>query len=207
MAAHFKLSYSGLNYLIASSEHNPDRDFLMSLVRNNNCGSASMDQLNEICCMDSKQSTKIAYKMLKSGWIINVDNPEDVKQHSNFHDISHLLGKLSSIGSVLLVDMRGLIVSSSGFSGINIHRLAASATNLIMVTEAAKKRENNLSGHAPSRIKFDWGEESVTVFRLCIGENEFILVVADIPQLNANAFFQMIYMLARRFSDERYRKQ
>lgn len=206
MPAHFKLNYSGLNYLISSSEACQNRNFILQLLRHNIYSSASMSELASVCDMDKKQITKTVYQMLKQGWLSSIDETEGeqpaimktiIKNGFTAH-----LSKLSSTGSVMLVGMNGLVISTTGFSGIQTSYLAASATSLILINETAQKRNIELCNDSPWSLGLKWGKLEVMAQLICVGSVKFILVIGGYPVLDNNAFFQLIAMLSRRYSVE-----
>lgn len=199
MPAHFKLNYSGLNYLIASSDDCQNRAFLLSLLRHNNFASVSLSQLESICGMEKKQISIMLYAMLKNGWLSSVDEPDDTQPAIYDFDLQKQLYNLSSTGSALLADMDGLIIAATGFSEVNISYLAASATGLLRINEAAKKRNNELCNGTPWALRLQWGKMETMVQLVCIGPLKFALIIDDEPQLNSSAFFQLIAMLAKRY--------
>jgi len=206
MPAHFKLNYSGLNYLISSSEACLSRNFILHLLRHNIYSSASMSQLESVCGMDKKRLTKTVYQMLKQGWLSSVDEIEGdqpaIMKTIIKNGFTKQLSKLSLTDSAMLVDMNGLVISKTGFSGIQTSYLAASATSLILINETAQKRNKELCNDSPWSLDLKWGRLEVTAQLICLGSLKFILVIGGNPVLDNNAFFQLIAMLTRRYSLE-----
>ncbi len=199
MSAHFKLNYSGLNYLISSPDSCQDRNFLFNLLCHCSYSSTSLSSLQLISNMDRKELTKTLYRLLKKGWLSSSEQINESKVHIEEYDFSSYLPDLSSTGSVILADMSGLIVSSAGFPEDKIAYLAASATSLLKINEAAKSRNLELCNGAPWTLNLTWGDLNVMIQPIAIGSVQFALIVGGCPQFNNQSFYQLIAILARRY--------
>lgn len=199
MAAHFKLNYSGLNYLISSPEDCQDRSFLINLVSHYSHASVSLSSLQLISKMDRKELTKTLYRLLKKGWLSSSEYTDETQSEIDEYDFSNCLPELSSTGSVILADMNGLTISSVGFSEELIAYLTASATSLLKINDAAKTRNSELCNDTPWSLDLKWGELNAMVQPIAIGPTQFSLIVGGEPKLDNQAYYQLIAILARRY--------
>lgn len=199
MSAHFKLNFSGLNYLISSSEVCQDRDFLLNILCNYCHSPVSLSSLQLISDMDRKEITKTLYRLLKKGWLSSSEQITESKSDFDRYNFSGHLSELSSTGSAILSDMNGLTISSVGFSEKTVTYLTAYTTNLLKISDAAKKRHTELSNETPWSLDLKWGELNVMVQLIAIGSTHFALIVGGEPKFDNQAFFQLITILAKRY--------
>lgn len=200
MSARFNFTHAGINHLISSSEINQDRDFILNFLLKSNSTSMSLSELKLIYDMDRKQLTKIILSMLKKGWVssMNANEENNNKSFLKFSLLSQL-NKLTASNSAMLVDMSGLVIASTGFTSIDKNYLAASATALISINDAAQLRNKDLCNSSPWMLNIHWGKLKVMTQIVHIGSKKFVLIIGDHSELDTHALIQLIAMLARRY--------
>lgn len=200
MSARFNFTLAGINHLISSSEKNQDREFILHFLCKSNNTCMSLSELELVYDIDRKQLTKNIYYMLKKGWMSSVNESEE-NNNELFLKFSLLsqLTNISASNSAMLVDIRGLIIASTGFKEIDKDYLAASATALVSINSTAQLRNNHLSNSSPWILNMHWGKSKVTTQIICIGSKKFVLIIGDHSELDTDALIQLIAMLARRY--------
>jgi len=200
MSAYFTMNRAGLNYLISSSDPCPSRQCLFNLLTQAVDRPASIEQLTAWNLRERKAVAQTIYTLLKQGWVDAVDKDSQPHGEHQPGDFLQQLAGLSSSGEVVLADGHGLVIASCGFPRHRTHDLAASATRLLSVNEAARRRNMDLYDGQPWLIHMHWGPMLVEAQQISLGSMKFVLIVGGVAQLENHAFISLLGQLARRYA-------
>jgi len=200
MSAYFTMNRAGLNYLISSPDPCPSRQCLFNLLTQAVDRPASIEQLTAWNERERKAVAQTIYTLLKQGWVDAVDKDSRPHGEPPSADFLQQLAGLSSSGEVVLADGHGLVIASCGFPRHRTHDLAASATRLLSVNEAARRRNMDLYDGQPWLIHMHWGRMQVEAQQISLGSMKFVLIVGGVAQLENHAFISLLGQLARRYA-------
>ena len=199
MSAYFRLNQRGLDYLVSSPDSCSSREFLFCLLLHAGDKPASIDQLMSWTDKSQKQMVQMVYQLLKQGWLSTIDAVEEPAASAKHVALNEHLPGLSSSGQVVLADLQGLVIASSGFARDKIDYLAASASRLLSINEVARQRNMDLYNGQPWRITMHWGSiQAITQF-INLGPLKFVLIIGGEPQMDKPCFLNLLGLLARRY--------
>ncbi|MEH6578584.1 MAG: hypothetical protein V7731_16100 [Amphritea sp.] len=187
----------------ASLNATPDdaRALLLQLLASEFSLSYSLEVIAELSDLDESQAMALFQQLLDRNFVALTEKTPKIKRGPLEGLLPDLLKQMSYSGKALLSDDQGFCLSSAGYSDEQSETLAALAADLITLQERHKRVLNGELGLAGDSwgIMNAAGQSQIGYWVLHIGHQRFSLVISDMPQLNQQAFVELLSCLARRY--------
>lgn len=200
-SAQYSLNRSGLDHLISAPSMDEQERFLFSLLSSRGEQPATIEQFVQWTGMSRSQVAATVYKLLRQGWLDNVEGDKPGDASLSTQQLSEHLSRLSSRAEVILADRRGLVIASSGFDRQAIDHLAATAARLLTFTEATRAANPWMCQGRPWFLRMDCGNSELHIHMVKLNRVDFVFVVGGLPQLDNSAYVNLLARLARRYGN------
>lgn len=212
MPVFFKMSGRGLASINRSTLSEPIQILLFKILCNHGQMPLTMEQLFAYISAENGSDRKIAarflYKMLHSGWLLNIEEDEvstTVTNEPPAENSAQIIASLQDVvnnNHIILSEQYGLLIASLGFSDEQSINLAANVAELIK-NHSQKFSENDFENTAfPFLAKFKWQDVELEVRLFQIHDLCFVITTKSTSILNETLYFNLIFRLIRRYGCE-----
>lgn len=194
---------SGAYFATLNSTPDDARALLLQLLATDFELLYSLEMIAELADLDEPQAMALFQQLLDRGFVALTETAPVLKKGALEGLLPDLLKQLSYTGKALLADDQGFCLSAAGYSRDQSETLAALAADLIALQERHKRVLNGELGLAGDSwgIMNAAGQSQIGCWVLHVGHQRFSLVISDMPQLNQQAFAELLACLARRYLD------
>lgn len=195
---------AGAYYAVSAHAEGRTRMFLLRLL--SQASSQALDETSLLRlsgCKTQEEALELLYRAQGLGWVQGEQQPREAPVGILEEALPAILGKLSSLRKVLLVDDQGLLLSLNGFSyelAEELSALSADLATLYQRHQGLLKNNMNIATSAWGLVNAH-GDSQLGVWPLHIGVCQFNLVLAGVPQFNQPAFVDLIWILSKRYLD------
>ncbi|MGZ8217074.1 hypothetical protein [Methylomagnum sp.] len=193
---------AGAYYAISSTERNPSRRMIQSLLAKTSSPLLTMEGLMEWSeITDEEQLLTLLHHAQGLGWVQGLEVPKTCNDEPLEMQLPKLLKSLSINGKVLLADQQGFYLASSGFPHEVAEELSALSADLAtMHSRRSGLLVNNLGMASSAWAIVDAaGNGKIGFWPLYIGNQRFVLVVSGISQFNHPDFVNLVWVISRRY--------
>lgn len=194
---------AGAYYAIASSEADKSRQFLCTLLQQQQTVALNMLSLQQLMKTDNEESClDLLYHCQRLGWIQGLNQPLDFPQEPLEKLLPGLLAKLSHSGKALLSDNEGFYLASSGFPHEVAEELSAlSAEIAVVYNRRSGVLIKNLGLASSAWAVIDAaGNSKIGFWPIMIGAQRFHIVISGPPNFNQPEFVSLVWVLTMRYS-------
>lgn len=195
---------AGAFYATSSRERNPSRDLLCSILKEGAETPISDETLMAWTNSENLDSAlSLLYRLQRLEFIYGANSSHEVRMSDLEIRLPDILKNLSDTGRALLADNNGLYYATSGYHHESAEEIAALAGDMVRLSERHAlllKNNLNISQNAWA-ISDPAGRSELAFFPLFFGENTFVLVVGGTPQLQSEAFVELVEILHRRYGE------
>ncbi len=158
--------------------------------------------LADIYPEDKHQALELLYRLQNLGYFQALDQSLDYPTGPLEQLLPQRLIQLVDSGKAILADEQGFYISRSGFTHEAAEELSALSANLYRIHERHRKLlHNNLGVKSSAWSLVDAaGLSEVGFWPLFFPQVRFTLILSGIPQLNSQAFTEIIACLAQRYN-------
>jgi hypothetical protein len=197
---------AGAYHAVASPTPDATRNTLRHLLRQPKIQAFSEENLNSI--MDGKFANRNEfleqiYRLQEMGLVQSHDNPREAVRGTVEKNIPELLAPIAGKGKALLADNQGFYLGRHGFAHETAEELAGLSADLsaLYLRHARLLHGNMGMGSSAWGLINAGGLSELSCYPLFVGEERFVLVLSNAPNLNQTAFLDLIWMLVLRFGD------
>lgn len=218
MPVFFKMTCKGLDSINGGSLAEPAQVLLLKILYHHGQNPLTMEQLLDYLGTDRKTATRILYKMLHSGWLINIEEnlvAAMINKESSKDKQARALPSLGNVvddNQLVLSEQHGLVISTLGFSSEQSVILAATAAELLKKHDQKisdfdhKGFDHEDSDHNktvfPVFFNFNWRDLTVESRLIQVHGLCFIITSKSTSTLNNELYFDLISNLLRRYGSE-----
>ncbi len=193
---------AGAYYAVSADSDDKTRMFLLALL-----SQSSSRELNESTLLrtthtkNNEEAMELLYRAQGLGWVQGEQRLREAPIGILEEALPAILGKLSSTRKAMLVDNQGLFLSAHGFSYELAEELSALSVDLsVMYQRHQRLLKNNMNiGTTAWALVNSHGDSQLGVWPLYIGNKQFNLVLAGLPQFNQPAFVDLVWILSKRY--------
>jgi len=197
---------AGAYHAVASPTPDRARNTLRHLLRQPKSQAFSEKNLNNL--MDGKfantdEFLEQIYRLQEMGLVQSQIEPTEAVRGTVEKNLPELLALIASKGKALLADNQGFYLGRHGFAHETAEELAGLSADLsALYMRHAKLLNGNMGLNSSAWGLINAGGLSeLSCYPLFVGEERFVLVVSNAPNLNQAAFLDLIWMLILRFGD------
>ncbi|SJM94554.1 hypothetical protein [Crenothrix polyspora] len=194
---------AGAYYAIASNEADKSRQFLCSLLQQQQTPSLNIDNLKILMNLDNEESClDLLYHCQRLGWVQGVHEILHFPQQPMEKLLPGLLTKLSHTGKALLADNEGFYLASSGFPHEVSEELSALSAEIAVVYNRRSGvliKNLGLASNAWAVIDAS-GNSKIGFWPIMIGAQRFHIVISGPPSFNQAEFVSLIWVLTVRYA-------
>ncbi len=197
-----RVTPAGAYYAVFNNIDSPSRTLLCSLLKAKKKVPVNQQQLLEWCkTNDADAALNLLYRLQKLEFLYGSPVPSDYGDTPLEKRLPEILVQLSETGKALLANDNGLYFAAAGFHHESAEEVAALAGEIIRLSEQhALLIKNNLNINQNAWSICDpAGQSHLAFFPMYFGEYKFVLVIAGAPQLQNEAFVEMVELLYRRY--------
>lgn len=194
---------AGTYYAISSTEKNPSRRMIQSLLTKESTPLLTLEGLKAWSDIyDEEQVLTLLHHAQGLGWVQGLEESKICNDEPLETQLPKLLKSLSVNGKVLLADQQGFYLASSGFPHEVAEELSALSADLAtMHTRRSGLLVNNLGMASSAWAIVDAaGNGKIGFWPLFIGSQRFVLVVSGLSQFNHPDFVNLIWVISRRYA-------
>lgn len=193
---------AGAYYVAASPKHDASRQFMMSLMAEDE--SPLLDEAalaRWTNAQPDEDMSELIYRLQELGLIQGENTPHRPPTGSLEEILPPLLVQFSSNEKALLSDAQGLYLATTGFPHEAAEELSALSADL---ADLHARHQGLLEGNLGFSTS-NWGlmdasgNSQLGLWPLYIGDYRFVLVIAGMPQLNQAQFTDLVWLLSRRY--------
>ena len=191
----------GTYYAVQDNTQEPGREFLHRLLQQAETPLFNADVACELSGYKKKRALEFVHWMQEAGLIVGMEQSERAPQETLERLLPQLLRTLSDEGKAILAESRGLYLGSAGFTHEAAEELAALSSNLFGVYTRHKELLHGNLGyrHRVWGLVDGSGNSEVGFWPVYIGQNQFTLIIAGLPQFNQIGFKRLIWALEIRY--------
>lgn len=208
--AHFQLiddlyiapTPGGAYYGISSSEQNPSRRLLLTLLKGDSSPALSIDALQEWTGQtDPDEALELLFHAQNLGWVEGYKEARQAPEGALEEVLPELLPLLSASGKALLADGQGFYISSQGFPHETAEEVSALSADVASMHERHRGLLTSNLGMGTSAWSLvdAAGNSQMGFWPLYVAEQCFVLVIAGMPRLNQPALKSLIWALVKRY--------
>lgn len=193
---------AGTYYAISSTERNPSRRMIQSLLTKGSSPLLTLDGLMEWSDIsDEEQVLTLLHHAQGLGWVQGLEASRICSDEPLEMQLPKLLKSLSVNGKVLLADQQGFYLASSGFPHEVAEELSALSADLATMHNRRSGLLLNNLGMASSAwaIVDAAGNSKIGFWPLYIGSQRFVLVISGVSQFNHPDFVNLVWVISRRY--------
>ena len=193
---------AGAYYAVSNDSDDKTRMFLLDLVSQSSSQALDETTLQRTTrTKNIEEAMELLYRAQGLGWVQGEQQQRDAPVGILEEALPAILGKLSSTRKALLVDNQGLFLAAHGFSYELTEELSALSADLsVMYQRHQRLLKNNMNiGTSAWALVNSHGDSQLGVWPLYIGNNQFNLVLAGLPQFNQPAFVDLVWILSKRY--------
>jgi hypothetical protein len=197
---------AGAYHAVASPTPDATRNTLRHLLRQPKIQAFSEENLNSL--MDGKfvnpnEFLEQIYRLQEMGLVQSHPEPREAVRGTVEKNIPELLALIAGKGKALLADNQGFYLGRHGFAHETAEELAGLSADLSALYLRHARLLNGNMGMSSSAwgLINAGGLSELSCYPLFVGEERFVLVLSNAPNLNQTAFLDLIWMLILRFGD------
>jgi hypothetical protein len=194
---------AGAYYAIASDDTEKSRQFLCTLLEQQQTPLLNIANIKQLMQMDSEESClELLYHCQRLGWVQGINQPLHFPQEPLEKLLPGLLAKLSQSDKALLADNQGFYLASNGFPHEVAEELSALSAEIAVVYNRRSGvliKNLGLASNAWAVIDAT-GNSKIGFWPIMIGAQRFHLVVSGVPNFNQPEFVSLIWVLTVRYS-------
>lgn len=197
-----RVTPAGAYYAVSSAEDNPSRIFLKGMLTWDAQEPLTPEMLLRLGhATDFDSALNLLFRLQRLEFITGSDIPVIFEKQPLDRRLPELLSELSDIGKAVLAQDTGLYFATAGFHHESAEEIAALAGEVIRMSEKhALLIKNNLSINQNAwAISDPSGQSEMAFIPMYFGDNKLILIVGGRPQLQNDAFVELIQILFRRY--------
>lgn len=194
---------SGAYYAISSTESNPSRRMIQSLLTQATSPRLTLEGVMAWANIeDEEQVLTLLHHAQGLGWVQALSSPKVCSDEPLEMQLPKLLKPLSVNGKVLLADQQGFYLASSGFPHEVAEELSALSADLATLhARRSGLLVNNLGLPSSAWAIVDAaGNSKIGFWPLFIGNQRFVLVSSGVSQFNHPDFVNLIWVISRRYA-------
>jgi hypothetical protein len=194
---------SGAYYAVSSTESNPSRKLIQSLLTRESTPPLALEGLMAWTDIEDEEKVLTLLHYAQGlGWVQGFKVAKRCNDEPLEMQLPKLLKMLSVQGKVLLADQQGFYLASSGFPHEVAEELSALSADLAtMHSRRSGLLVNNLGLASSAWAIVDAaGNSKIGFWPLFIGNQRFVLVISGMPQFNHPDFVNLIWVLSRRYA-------
>lgn len=196
MSALFKMSFQGLDQINSNSLSEPGNELLFKIFYKFGKRCFSIEQLYSLISLEKKPLIKLVYKLLHEKFIININKEEQVRS-TKIHPEIPSLNNIASDNYILLSDINGLVLLTSGFTHEQSEHLAAQVTNLINNKISDNKNSQEYESPFPIFMNDDSLNISIRLFK--INQLTFYITTKMNVSIYPEDYYDLLCGLVRRY--------
>ncbi|WP_434779708.1 peptidase M23 [Neisseria sp. Ec49-e6-T10] len=193
---------AGAFYAVSNRENNASRMLLSSILKEGSKVPLTEDTLLQWSgCADIETALSLLFRLQRLEFVYGTETPNEINEQNLEVRLPDILKKLSDTGRTLLADGDGLYYAGAGFHHESAEEIAALAGDMVSLSERhglLLKNNLNLSPNAWSLCD-PTGQSELAFFSLFFNNNAFVLVIGGVPQLQGEAFVELVEILYRRY--------
>jgi hypothetical protein len=196
---------AGAYYAVCSVETDRPRQFLKKMLLQPKTQKLSIANLQDLMEHDDEQKClELLHHCQKLGWVQGLHVALDYPSGALENILPTLLSKVSENGKVLLADMEGFYLVSSGFPHEVAEELSALSAEILTVHDrrSGLLRNNMGLGSSAWAIVDVFGNSHVGFWPLFIGSNRFVIAISGIPHFNQPEFVSLVWALSIRYATQ-----
>lgn len=197
---------AGAYHAVSSPASDGSRHTLTQLLRQQKTPAFTEKTLSQLMAgkfNDQNEFLAHLYRLQELGLIESYTEPKEAVRGTVEKNIPELLALIAGKGKALLADNQGFYLGRHGYPHETAEELAGLSADLsTLYLRHAKLLKGNIGLNSSAWGLINAGGLSELSFLpLFIGEERFVLVLNNAPNLNQPAFVDLIWMLILRFGD------
>ena len=194
---------SGAYYATLNSHPDDARALLLQLLSSGEPILYSLEFFSELADLDTEMGKKLFDRLISRRFITLKSEPFRPSHSSMESILQQVLPCMSSTSKVVLGDDQGFCLGSSGFDHEHADALAALSADIISLHQRHHRLLNNdlqLMGQSWGLMD-PVGSSLLGIWIIHIGSQVFALVIHEQPNLNQQAYVELLSALANRYLD------
>ncbi|ADE16377.1 conserved hypothetical protein [Nitrosococcus halophilus Nc 4] len=191
----------GAYYAVSSPMVEPARELLFRLFQEDHTPRLTAEQV-QAWGEEEKVTLELIFRMQSLAWLQGIPLSREAPAGSLEDALPSLLAKLSGTGKALLSDDQGFYLAAHGYTHESAEELSALSADLSALHQ---RHRGLLQGNLKLRSG-GWGlvgaagTSQIGFWPLYMKKQRFMLVVSGRPHFNQTAFTELVWLLARRYS-------